>query len=51
MYLGTEPFKLISNLKNGRCTERESSKRYLSDVKKIFYDSAEAEKIFSNGGR
>ena len=44
MTLGKVPFNLIFNLENGLCPERESSKRYLSDVKSIFYDTAEAEK-------
>ena len=47
MTLGTAPFNLIFSLENGLCPERESSKRYLSDVKNIFYDSAGAEKILS----
>ena len=47
MTLGTEAFNLMFNLENGQCPERESSKRYLSDVKNIFYDSAEAEKALS----
>jgi len=44
MTLGNAPFNLIFSLDNGLCPERESSKRYLSDVKSIFYDTAEAEK-------
>ncbi len=36
MPLGDAPFHLIFNLDNGLCPERESSKRYLSDVKNIF---------------
>ena len=47
MTFGTEPFNLMFNLENGRCTERESSKRYLADIKNIFYDSAEAETALS----
>ena len=37
-------FNLMFNLKNGLCPERKSTKRYLSDVKTIFYDTAAAEK-------
>ena len=48
MTLGKVPFNLIFNLENGQCPERESSKRYLSDVKSIFYDTAEAEKILTD---
>ena len=44
MTLGKAAFNLMFNLENGQCPERESSKRYLSDVKSIFYDKAEAEK-------
>ena len=44
MKLGGTPFQLLFNMDNGLCPERESSKRYLSDVKSIFYDTAEAER-------
>ena len=44
MGLGDTPFSMIFSLENGLCPERESSKRYLSDVKSIFYDTAEVEK-------
>ena len=44
MTFGKAPFNLMFNLENGQCSERESSKRYLSDVKNIFYATAEAEK-------
>jgi len=45
MTLGTAPFNLTFSFENGLCPERESSKRTLSDVKNIFYDIAEAEKL------
>jgi len=45
MTLGTAPFNLTFSFENGLCPERESSKRTLSDVKTIFYDIAEAEKL------
>ena len=45
MAIGNSPFDMIFNLENGLSPERESSKRYLSDVKNIFYDTAEAGKI------
>ena len=48
MTLGTVPFSLIFSLENGLCPERESSKRTLSDVKNIFYDIAEAEKLLAS---
>jgi len=44
MKIGDTPFQLLFNIDNGLCPERESSKRYLSDVKRIFYDTAEAER-------
>ena len=44
MALGDVPLTLIFGLENGLCPERLSSKRYLSDVKNIFYDTTEAEK-------
>lgn len=44
MVLGDVPLTLIFSLENGLCPERMSSKRYLSDVKNIFYDTTEAEK-------
>ena len=47
MTLGNASFNLIFSLENGRCPERESSKRYLSDVKNIFYDTAAAEKMLA----
>jgi glucose-6-phosphate isomerase len=48
MTLGNAPFNLIFHLEDGLCPERESSKRYLSDVKNIFYDTAAAEKVLAN---
>jgi len=47
MTLGNASFSLTFNPENGLCPERESTKRYLSDVKTIFYDSAEAEKMLA----
>ena len=44
MILGNESFNLTFSPENGLCPERESTKRHLSDVKNIFYDSAAAEK-------
>ena len=44
MKIGDTPFQLLFNIDSGQCSERESSKRYLSDVKRIFYDTAEAER-------
>ena len=44
MKIGDTPFQLLFNIDSGLCPERESSKRYLSDVKGIFYDTAEAER-------
>ena len=44
MKIGDTPFQLLFNIDNGLCPERESSKRYLSDVKRIFYDTAEAKR-------
>jgi glucose-6-phosphate isomerase len=44
MILGNESFNLTFSPENGLCPERESTKRYLSDVKNIFYDSGAAEK-------
>jgi glucose-6-phosphate isomerase len=51
MTLGNSSFNLIFNPENGLCPERESSKRYLSDVKAIFYDTAEAEKMLAADDR
>ena len=47
MTLGNQSFNLTFNLENGLCPERESSKRYLSDVKPIFYDTVAAEKMLA----
>ena len=47
MNLGDAPFHLLFSLENGLCSERESSQRYLSEVKSIFCDTAEATKILS----
>jgi len=48
MVLGDVPLTLIFGIENGLCPERESSKRYLSDVKNIFYDTGAAEKILTD---
>jgi glucose-6-phosphate isomerase len=47
MTLGNASFDLMFSLENGLCPERESPKRYLSDVKTIFYDTVEAEKMLT----
>ena len=51
MALGNASFNLTFSLENGLCPERESSKRYLSDVKNIFYDTAETEKKLAAGNQ
>ena len=47
MTLGNASFNLLFNPENGLCPERESTKRHLSDVKTIFYDTAAAEKALA----
>ena len=37
-------FTIYFNMTNGLSTDKESSKRYLSDIKNIFMESEEAEK-------
>ncbi len=48
MTLGNASFNLFFSLENGLCPERESSKRYLSDVKNIFCDASSAEKMLAD---
>jgi len=51
MTLGNASFNLMFNLDSGLCPARESTKRYLSDVEAIFYDTAAAAKMLAADDR
>jgi glucose-6-phosphate isomerase, archaeal len=49
MRTGDTPFHLLFNPEDGLCPDRKSTKRHLSDVKHIFYNTKKTEQVLKDG--